>query len=54
MPKSPALLLAEGCDNRAVASTLGISWHTARRHTEKVIRKLGVASRGQVSGALNF
>lgn len=48
-----ALLLAQGHDNRAVASALGISWHTARRHTEKVIRKLGVQTRGRVGVKLS-
>jgi DNA-binding CsgD family transcriptional regulator len=49
-----ALLLAEGLDNRAIALALEISWHTARRHTEKVIRKLGVPNRGHVGVALYF
>lgn len=44
-----ALLLAEGLDNRAVAERLYISPHTARRHTEKVLHKLGIASRTAVA-----
>lgn len=43
-----ARLLARGLSNREVAEALGISPHTARRHTESVMRKLGVASRMQV------
>jgi len=44
-----ALLLAQGLDNRAVAERLYISPHTARRHTESVLRTLGVSSRAAVA-----
>lgn len=44
-----ALLIAEGLDNRTLASRLHISPHTARRHTEKVFGKLGIASRTAVA-----
>lgn len=47
-----ALLIAEGLDNRAVAERLFISPHTARRHTERVLRKLGVGSRSAVAVSL--
>lgn len=40
--------IAEGGRNDPIAVGLGISPHTVRRHTEAVLRKLGVASRAQV------
>lgn len=40
-----ALLLAEGSSNFAVARELGISPHTARHHTQRVLGKLSVRSR---------
>ena len=40
-----ALLLAEGLKNEEVAGRLFISAHTARRHTESVLGKLGLSSR---------
>jgi DNA-binding CsgD family transcriptional regulator len=43
------LLLAEGLGNNALAERLYISPHTARRHTEKVLDKLGIASRAAVA-----
>ena len=39
-------LLARGSSTAELASELGISIHTARRHAEHVLRKLGVHSRG--------
>lgn len=47
-------LLARGATNRAIADHLGITEHTARRHTERVLRKLGVTSRASVAGALGL
>lgn len=47
-----ALLLAEGRSNDAIAETLVISPHTARHHVQKVLRKLGVASRSAVAHTL--
>ncbi|MBI4521079.1 MAG: LuxR family transcriptional regulator [Gemmatimonadetes bacterium] len=44
-----ALLLAQGSSNVEVASALSISPHTARRHTERVLAKLGVHSRAEVA-----
>jgi DNA-binding CsgD family transcriptional regulator len=41
--------IADGHRNVEVARRLGISPHTARRHTEHVLGKLGVASRAQVA-----
>jgi DNA-binding CsgD family transcriptional regulator len=45
-------LLARRATDAEVAATLGVSWHTARRHAERVLRKLGVRSRTQVAVAL--
>jgi DNA-binding CsgD family transcriptional regulator len=44
-----AVLLAQGLGNRAIASSLGISPHTGRRHTEQVLARLGVCSRARVA-----
>lgn len=49
-----ALCLTSGCDNAALARTLGISPHTARRHTERVLQKLGARSRAEVASKLCF
>jgi DNA-binding CsgD family transcriptional regulator len=40
--------IADGLRNDAIARRLGISPHTARRHTERILEKLGIASRAQV------
>ena len=48
-----AHLLASGLRNREVAESLGVSEHTARRHTERVLRKLGVTSRSAVAALLH-
>lgn len=37
--------LAEGLPNRTIAERLGVTEHTARRHTEQIFAKLGVRSR---------
>lgn len=42
-----AELLAEGLGNKALAGRLGISVHTARHHTQRVLTKLGVHSRAE-------
>jgi DNA-binding CsgD family transcriptional regulator len=47
-----ALLLRRGNPNRAVAAALGVTEHTARRHTERVLAKLGVTSRAAVASVL--
>jgi DNA-binding CsgD family transcriptional regulator len=44
-----ALLLAQGKPNAEVADALSISPHTARRHTERVLYKLGARSRAEVA-----
>jgi DNA-binding CsgD family transcriptional regulator len=47
-----ARCLARGERNARIAALLGISPHTARRHTELVMLKLGVHSRAAVGSAL--
>ena len=47
-----AILIAEGQSNRRIGELLGISEHTARRHTEKVFAKLQVDSRSKVAQRL--
>lgn len=47
-----AVALADGESNRQIASRLGVSEHTARRHTERILRKLGVRSRFAVAQRL--
>jgi non-specific serine/threonine protein kinase len=47
-----AMLLIEGCSNRTVANRLGISPHTARHHTQRVLAKLGVHSRAEAGARL--
>ncbi|HET9425589.1 MAG TPA: LuxR C-terminal-related transcriptional regulator [Gemmatimonadaceae bacterium] len=48
-----ALLLADGNSNKKIAATLGVSGHTARHHTEHVLRKLGIHSRNEVARRLH-
>jgi DNA-binding NarL/FixJ family response regulator len=40
-----ALLLSRGVSNQAIARELGISEHTARHHTQRILAKLEVHSR---------
>ena len=47
-----ALLLEGAKTSRQIAEQLGISVHTARRHAEAVLKKLGVHSRGAVGARL--
>jgi DNA-binding CsgD family transcriptional regulator len=47
-----ALLLAEGKPNEELAVALHISPHTARHHTESVLKKLCAHSRAEVGPAL--
>ena len=47
-----ARLLAENLSNGEIAARLSISPHTARHHTERVLAKLGTASRTLVRSAL--
>lgn len=46
------LLLARGRSNAEVARELFISPHTAKRHTERVLQKLGARSRAEVAARL--
>jgi DNA-binding CsgD family transcriptional regulator len=48
-----ATLLGGGARTREIAESLGISVHTARRHVESVLKKLGVHSRSEVRERLN-
>ena len=43
-----ALLLAARSSNREIAEELDVTEHTARRHTEKVLSKLGIHHRIEV------
>ena len=45
-------LVAEGCTNAEIASRLGVSFYTARNHTEQVLAKLGVGTRAAVGALL--
>lgn len=47
-----AKLLEEGCPNLTIARRLGISPHTARHHTQRVLAKLGVHSRSEAGARL--
>lgn len=47
-----AQLLVEGRLNGEIARALSISPHTARHHTEKIMRKLNVRSRAEVAGRI--
>jgi DNA-binding CsgD family transcriptional regulator len=47
-----ARLLARRASNAELAAALGVSAHTARHHTERVMRKLEVRKRADVAAAL--
>lgn len=47
-----ARLLAQGKRNAEIAALLGITEHTARRHTERVLAKTGAPSRAAVASRL--
>jgi len=47
-----AHLLAQGHSGKGIARRLGVKTCTARRHTEKVLMKLGIHSRGDVRAVL--
>ena len=49
---SVARLVAEGCSNAEIATRLGVSFFTARNHTEQVLAKLGVPGRSAVGAML--
>jgi len=43
------MLLAQRMSNREIALRLGLSEHTARHHTERILRKLGAVNRREVA-----
>ena len=47
-----AILLAQGRSNVAIAKSLGISTHTARHHTQRILGKLNVHSRAAAGAKL--
>lgn len=47
-----AMLLARGKSNQAIARELTISAHTARHHTQRVLSKLKVHSRGEAAAKI--
>jgi DNA-binding NarL/FixJ family response regulator len=47
-----ATLLARGRSNQAIARELNISTHTARHHTQRILSKLGVHSRGEAAAVI--
>jgi DNA-binding NarL/FixJ family response regulator len=47
-----AQLLAKGRSNQAIARELKISAHTARHHTQRILSKLEVHSRGEAGAKL--
>ena len=47
-----AALLAQGRSNQAIARELKISAHTARHHTQRVLSKLQVHSRGEAGAKI--
>jgi DNA-binding NarL/FixJ family response regulator len=46
-----ALLLARGLNNRRIALELSISEHTVANHVRKILKKLGLRSRTQISSS---
>lgn len=44
--------LYTGHSTRSLAAGLGISYHTARRHTERLLQKLGLHSRAAIAAAV--
>jgi DNA-binding CsgD family transcriptional regulator len=49
-----ALMLRSRQTNHEIAMRLGVSDHTARHHTESVLRKLGVETRKEVAGVIGL
>ena len=46
-----ALLVGRGLTNRQIASELSISEHTVANHVRKILKKLGLRSRAQISSS---
>jgi DNA-binding CsgD family transcriptional regulator len=49
-----ATLISQGLSNSRIARDLSISEHTARRHTERILRKMGASARSQVAAKLIY
>jgi DNA-binding NarL/FixJ family response regulator len=47
-----AMLLAQGRSNQTISKTLGISSHTARHHTQRILVKLNVHSRAEAGAKI--
>jgi len=47
-----AILLAQGKSNQSIARALNISAHTARHHTQRILSKLRVHSRGEAGARI--
>ncbi|HZN99276.1 MAG TPA: LuxR C-terminal-related transcriptional regulator, partial [Gemmatimonadales bacterium] len=47
-----AILLAHGRSNQTIARELQISVHTARHHTQRILSKLQVHSRGEAGAKI--
>ncbi len=47
-----AILLAQGRSNQVIARELRISVHTARHHTQRILTKLEVHSRGEAGAKI--
>jgi DNA-binding NarL/FixJ family response regulator len=47
-----ATLLSQGRSNQAIARELNISEHTARHHTQRILAKLEVHSRGEAGAKI--
>ena len=47
-----AMLLAQGRSNATISKTLGISSHTARHHTQRILIKLNVHSRAEAGAKI--
>jgi DNA-binding CsgD family transcriptional regulator len=47
-----AILLAQGRSNQVIARELQISVHTARHHTQRILSKLKVHSRGEAGSKI--
>jgi non-specific serine/threonine protein kinase len=45
------LLVGRGLTNRQIAQELSISEHTAANHVRKILKKLGLRSRAQISSS---
>jgi DNA-binding CsgD family transcriptional regulator len=51
--KEVAVLVARGLTNRQIAAELAISEHTAATHVHRILKKLGLRSRAQITDLSN-